>query len=144
MNRPITPGNRLRWLTWVLGLLAILFVLDRGLAAGGSGPRLPVAIAVVDLAIVVALFTRGLDVRMVLLLGALPLFAVTGGLPTMLVKIASEMANPATVVPICSAMGFAFVLRLTECDQHLVRLLLRPLAPAAPLLDSGRNRSQAT
>src|SRR5207248_686812 len=31
------------------------------------------------------------------------------------------------VVPICSALGFAYVLRHTECDQHLVHLLVRPL-----------------
>ena len=52
-------------------------------------------------------------------------------------KIASEMANAGTVVPICSAMGFAFVLRLTECDQHLVRLLARPLRRLRVLLVPG-------
>ena len=55
----------------------------------------------------------------------------------MLVKLAAEMANPGTVVPICSAMGFAFVLRMTECDQHLVRLLLRPLRTVRVLLIPG-------
>ena len=95
MNRPITLGKRLRWLTWALGLLAILFSgSTAGLAARRLGQRrLPVAIAVVDLAIVAALFTRGLDIRMLLLLGALPLFAVTGRLAEMVVRIAGEMAN---------------------------------------------------
>jgi DcuC family C4-dicarboxylate transporter len=31
------------------------------------------------------------------------------------------------VIPICTAMGFACVLRHTGCDQHLVHLLVRPL-----------------
>ena len=64
---------------------------------------------------------------MVLLLGAIPLFAAKSGLPAMMTKVALEMANPQTVVPIGSAMGFAFVLRITECDQHLVQLLMVPL-----------------
>jgi DcuC family C4-dicarboxylate transporter len=34
------------------------------------------------------------------------------------------------VVPICSAMGFAYVLKLTRADQHLVRLLVGPIRSA--------------
>jgi DcuC family C4-dicarboxylate transporter len=47
------------------------------------------------------------------------------------------MVNPATVVPICSAIGFAFVLRLTGCDQELVQLLMRPLRKVRALLVPG-------
>ena len=36
------------------------------------------------------------------------------------------MRAAASVVPICSAIGFAYVLKLTGCDQHLVQFLLRP------------------
>ena len=86
-----------------------------------------VVIACVDLVLVTSLVSLGFDVRMVLLLGAIPLFAAKSGLPAMMTKVALEMANPQTVVPIGSAMGFAFVLRITECDQHLVRLLVQPL-----------------
>jgi DcuC family C4-dicarboxylate transporter len=109
-------------------------------AAGGAAlgrPVVPIVIAGVDLVIVTVLVARGLDVRMVLLLGAVPLFAVTRGLTEMVVKIAGEMTNVGTVVPICSAMGFAFVLSLTECDQHLVRLLTRPLRRVRLLLVPG-------
>jgi len=95
-------------------------------------------IAILDLILVVLLVARRTDVRLVLLLGSLPLFAWTaGGLSAMLVTVASEMANPGTVVPICAAIGFAFVLRLTECDQHLVRLLMRPLRTVHALLIPG-------
>src|SRR5207253_1624730 len=41
------------------------------------------------------------------------------------------------VVPICSAMGFAYVLRHTECDKHLVRLLTAPLRHVRFLLVPG-------
>src|SRR4029077_21076791 len=94
-------------------------------------------IAVLDLILVLVLVARRMDVRLVLLLGSLPLFAATGGLRAMVVTVASEMANAGTVVPICAAIGFAFVLRLTECDQHLVRLLLRPLRSVRVLMIPG-------
>ena len=86
-----------------------------------------IVIALIDLVVVIVLIVRRVDVRLALLVGAVPLFAVSGGLKVMLTKLVEEMANPGTVVPICTALGFAYVLRITECDQHLIRLLLRPL-----------------
>ncbi|HBC69704.1 MAG TPA: C4-dicarboxylate ABC transporter [Sutterella sp.] len=38
-----------------------------------------------------------------------------------------SMTNPNLIIAICSAMGFAAVVKLTECDVHLVALLTRPL-----------------
>jgi len=96
-----------------------------------------IVIALIDLVVVTVLIVRRLDVRLVLLAGAVPLFAVSGGLKPMLMKLVEEMANPGTVVPICTALGFAYVLRITECDQHLIRLLLRPLQHVRWLLIPG-------
>jgi DcuC family C4-dicarboxylate transporter len=90
-----------------------------------------------DLVLVVVLVARRVDVRLALLVGSLPLFAIAGGLASMLNKMAFEMANPATVVPICAAIGFAFVLRWTGCDHELVRLLMRPLRKVRALLVPG-------
>ncbi len=99
--------------------------------------NLPITIAIIDLAVVTVLTVRRADVRLVLLVGALPLFAVSDGLKAMLEKVVVEMANAGTVVPICTALGFAHVLRVTECDQHLIRLLLRPLQKVRWLLVPG-------
>ncbi len=114
---------------------------DDGQGADGTALSLAqagmIVIALVDIIIVTTLALRGFEVRLVLLFGTLPLFTLEGRLPGMLRTIAAEMANPATVVPICSAIGFAFVLRLTECDRHLVALLLRPLQRFQPLLIPG-------
>ncbi len=96
-----------------------------------------IVIALVDLVVVTVLIVRRVDVRLVLLAAAVPLFAVSGGLKAMLTTLVEEMANPGTVVPICSALGFAYVLRITECDQHLLRLLLRPLRHVRWLLIPG-------
>ena len=98
---------------------------------------LPITIAIIDLVVVTVLTVRRADVRLVLLVAAIPLFAVSDGLKAMLEKMVGEMASAATVVPICSALGLAHVLRLTQCDQHLVRLLLRPLQKVRWLLVPG-------
>ena len=71
-----------------------------------------IVIALIDLVVVTVLIVRRVDVRLVLLAGTVPLFAVSGGLKAMLTKLVEEMANPGTVVPICTALGFAYVLRL--------------------------------
>jgi len=46
-------------------------------------------------------------------------------------------SNEKFVVPICSAMGFAYVLRHTACDRHLVLLLVKPLRVVRWLLAPG-------
>jgi DcuC family C4-dicarboxylate transporter len=71
---------------------------------------------------------RRVDVRLPLIMGAFILFAVARDIPTFFAKMIQEMSNPKTVVPICSAMGFAYVCKLTGCDQHLVHFLTRPVA----------------
>jgi DcuC family C4-dicarboxylate transporter len=54
-------------------------------------------------------------------------------------EVAAEevAAEDVFVVPICCAMGFAHVLLLTGCDQHLVHLLIRPLRRVRVLLIPG-------
>ncbi len=142
----IVRSQRSRIAAWALAFAVVLIAraaLGAPPAATGgavnatSGSRVAIAIAIADLMLVTGLVARGLDVRMVLLLGSIPLFLARGGLPTMLAKVVAEMANPLTVVPIGSAMGFAFVLRMTGCDQHLVQLLVQPLRRVRFLLIPG-------
>ena len=49
----------------------------------------------------------------------------------------AEIGNGKTIGPICSAMGYAFVLRATGCDRAMVRALLKPLRRAGWLLLPG-------
>ena len=37
------------------------------------------------------------------------------------------MTKAGLIKAICASMGFAFVMKYTKCDQHLVTLLTRPL-----------------
>jgi DcuC family C4-dicarboxylate transporter len=111
--------------------------------------------SLVVIGVTVYAIVRRVDVRLVLFLSALTLsmlasaFTVlaTGIPPSPLAMLNGPMAilrtflvtltNEQFVVPICTAMGFAYVLRLTECDQHLVKLLVEPLRKVRFLLIPG-------
>ncbi len=80
---------------------------------------------------------RRLEVRLTLLLAALAIAALAGNVWVVIQKFFSTFADEKFVVPICTAMGFAYVLRHTGCDQHLVRLLVRPLTRVRWLLLPG-------
>jgi len=80
---------------------------------------------------------RGVDVRLALLVAAFALAGLKGDLAPIVVKFIATFSDEQYVVPICTAMGFAYVLRHTGCDQHLVRLLTKPLRSARIFLIPG-------
>lgn len=85
---------------------------------------------------VVAVFRR-VDVRLAIG-GAGLLLGLAGGDPWSVIRaFMASFVDPKTVIPICFAMGFAFVLKETGCDQHLVQLLVVPLRRARLLLVPG-------
>jgi DcuC family C4-dicarboxylate transporter len=111
----------------------------------------------VIIAVAVIACVRRVDVRLALLLAALALGVLSGlrdvlkeSTPSALAWSAlaqppmailqvflRTLADEKFVVPICCAMGFAHVLRHTQCDQHLVQLLVRPLRRVRGLLIPG-------
>lgn len=93
---------------------------------------------------------RRVDVRLVLMLSAAFMFLVRATQPGLggavervnafaqvFTEFAKGMTSPSWVLPICSAMGFAYVCKLTDCDAHLVHLLCRPLRYVKWLLIPG-------
>lgn len=80
---------------------------------------------------------RRVDVRLALLLAALALGIIASDAPAIVRTFLSTFSDSKFVVPICSAMGFAHVLRHTGCDRHLIHLLVRPLQHVRPLLVPG-------
>lgn len=89
------------------------------------------------IALAIWAIARQVDVRLALLTAAL-LLGVLAGQPWLIVqKFATTFVGEQYVVPICTAMGFAYVLRHTLCDQHLVHLLTDPLRRVRPLLIPG-------
>jgi DcuC family C4-dicarboxylate transporter len=95
-----------------------------------------VAGLVVIVAAVVAIARRA-DVRLALLLAAFAMGALAWDVTPIVRKFFSTLGSEQFVVPICSAMGFAHVLRQTGCDRHLIHLLSRPLLRIRPLLIPG-------
>lgn len=80
---------------------------------------------------------RRVDIRIVLGACALAIFLLAGKPIGFFVTFAAQMSNLNTVVPICSAMGFAFVVRMTRCDRHLIHLLTAPLRWVRALMIPG-------
>lgn len=80
---------------------------------------------------------RRVDVRLSLILAGFLLGGLGGNPLAILRAFLATFADEKFVVPICSAMGFAYVLRFTGCDQHLVHLLVRPLRRFRGLLIPG-------
>jgi DcuC family C4-dicarboxylate transporter len=92
--------------------------------------------ALVILAAIYAVSRQG-DVRLVLTLAALALGTLAGQPMAIVRKFLETFSNEQFVVPICCAVGFAYVMREAQCDQHLVRLLVRPLRRVPILLVPG-------
>jgi DcuC family C4-dicarboxylate transporter len=80
---------------------------------------------------------RRVDVRLALLLTSLVLATLAGDPAAIVRMFLATFSNERFVVPICTAMGFAYVLKQTGCDEHLVHLLVKPLTHVRPLLVPG-------
>jgi C4-dicarboxylate transporter, DcuC family len=85
----------------------------------------------------VAAIARRIDVRLVLFVAALALGGIAGNLGPVVRTFLTTLSSEQFIVPICSAMGFAQVLRHAGCDQHLVQLLVKPIRRVRVLLIPG-------
>lgn len=91
------------------------------------------------LVIVLAVYAiaRRAEVRLTLLLAGLALGTLAGDPMAIVRKFLTTFTDEKFVVPLCTALGFAYVLRHTQCDQHLVHLLMKPLRHARFFLIPG-------
>src|SRR5205823_2387750 len=89
------------------------------------------------IALTVLAVLRRAEVRLTLLLAALVLGLLAGD-PMRIVKaFLVGFTDEKFLLPIGTCMGFAYVLRHTGCDRHLILLLLRPLQRVRFLLVPG-------
>jgi DcuC family C4-dicarboxylate transporter len=77
------------------------------------------------------------ETRMVLFLSGALMALVSGKLPEAFTAFSKAMVNDGLVPVICTVMGFAFVMKYTQCDAHLVHLLATPLTKMRPILIPG-------
>ena len=85
------------------------------------------AATLVVIALTMWLLIREVEVRLVLFGAGLALASLALKPLVVFEVFLAEMGNGKTIGPICSAMGYAFVLRATGCDRAMVRLLLAPV-----------------
>ncbi|KJS20572.1 MAG: C4-dicarboxylate ABC transporter [Clostridiaceae bacterium BRH_c20a] len=75
--------------------------------------------------------------RMVLFAAGVLMALVAGNPMVALQAFATRMTTGGLITAICSVMGFAFVMKYTECDKHLINLLANGLAKVRPVLVPG-------
>lgn len=80
---------------------------------------------------------KKVDVRLLLVVLGFLLAAIAGDPLATFDVIQGMFSEGGIIGPICSAMGYAYVLRITECDKHMVLLLTRPLKNMGWLLIPG-------
>lgn len=77
------------------------------------------------------------DARFVLLASGI-LMACIGGVPmSSLDAFAKSMTNGGLIQAVCSVMGFALVMKFTQCDKHLINFMAKGLSKVRPLLIPG-------
>lgn len=84
----------------------------------------PAALAII--AVAMFCLVKKAEVRLVLFAAGLALASLAGKPLVVFEVFLAEMANVKTIGPICSAMGYAYVLRAIGADRELVHLLLAP------------------
>lgn len=77
------------------------------------------------------------DARLVLLGSGFLMACVAGTPMASLNAFAKSMTNGGLIQAVCSVMGFAMVMKYTECDKHLINLMGDGLAKIRPLLIPG-------
>lgn len=77
------------------------------------------------------------ETRLVLFLSGLLMALLSGNILEAINAFSAAMVNGGLVPVICTVMGFAFVMKVTGCDMHLVQLLAGFLTNFRPLLIPG-------
>ncbi|WP_312339372.1 C4-dicarboxylate transporter DcuC [Anaerospora hongkongensis] len=91
-------------------------------------------IGLVIIALSIYLLVKQYESRMVLLAAGIAMAAIAGDPLAAFDAFSKSMVNGALIQAICSVMGFAFVMKLTECDKHLVNLFGNGLRKIRPVL----------
>jgi DcuC family C4-dicarboxylate transporter len=96
---------------------------------------LPAGLLVIGVAVLAIL--RRAEVRLTMLLTALALGTLAGHPDVIVQTFLTYFTREQFLVPIGCCLGFAYVLRQTQCDRHLVHLLARPVERVRFLLIPG-------
>jgi len=84
--------------------------------------------------ITIYLLVKQYETRMVLFCSGVAMALIAGEPMAPLKAFSHAMLESKLFESIISVMGFAMVMKLTECDRHLINLLIRPLKKAGSML----------
>lgn len=85
-------------------------------------------IAILGILATIYLLIKKYETRTVLIGCGLMMSVVTLNPMSALDSFAKSMTSSGLIMAICASMGFAYVMKYTQCDTHLVRLLTKPLS----------------
>ncbi len=85
-------------------------------------------IAIIGIIATIYLLIKKYETRTVLIGVGLVMAILTLNPMEALNAFAKSMTSGGLIMAICSSMGFAYVMKFTECDTHLVNLLTKPLS----------------
>lgn len=96
-----------------------------------------ISIGLIIVLVTIYFLIKQYDNRMVLFCSGL-VMSIIGGHPMAAFNAFSSAMHESRIFePIIAVMGFAMVLKVTECDKHLVHFLVRYLKKAGPMLIPG-------
>ncbi|NLS44516.1 MAG: C4-dicarboxylate transporter DcuC [Firmicutes bacterium] len=96
-----------------------------------------IILGVIILAATVFALVKQYETKMILFISGL-LMCIIGGNPLAAFQaFAARMSTAGLIEAILSVMGFAFVMKTTECDKHLVNFASRGLLKVRPILIPG-------
>ena len=89
------------------------------------------------LVVTIFLLVKRYETRLVLLCAGFIMAAVAGKPMAVFAAFVDRMVYAGLVPPILSAMGFAYVMKITECDKHLVWMVSKPMMKVRMFLVPG-------
>ena len=92
---------------------------------------------IIILLITVYCLMKQYETRLVLFISGVVMAIISGNIMVAFDAFSKSMKNANLIEPIIAAMGFAMVLQITKCDQHLIYLLAKSLKNLGPLLVPG-------
>ncbi|MBP2626019.1 MAG: C4-dicarboxylate anaerobic carrier-like protein [Firmicutes bacterium] len=95
------------------------------------------AVGVIMVFITIYFLIKRYDARLVLLSSGIIMACAAGTPMAPLNAFAKEMTNGGLIQAVCSVMGFAMVMKYTECDKHLINFMANGLSKVRPLLIPG-------
>lgn len=96
-----------------------------------------IIVGVAIVLVTVYFLVKQYESRMVLFGAGIAMAAIAGNPLAAFDAFAKNMTTAGLIEAICSVMGYAYVMKITECDKHLINLVAKGLTKVKPILIPG-------